>query len=484
MKQTIDAKRTGVYDPVVLFTALVAVFGLAVHISMAFCHDFWMDDIYTLGFIDKSKSIKDLLHICLTREVTNPPLYYLFVYGLYRCLPHVEGILLLPSVFAFAAGEVFCALYVWNVSGRKKLPVALLLCMLPFNCFTISYTVTALRAYSFLFLFVSAFLFFHERCRTRGGMGYILVTGIVLTLMGFTHYAGVIMAPVIGLADLVAVLRKKQPWKLLLMYVLPVFLVGAWALAALQTRGERIAFWQEPPTFSRLVQITSWLFGSKYVFLLTALGGTFLFIQSCFKQKVAENRVLWILLVNVIYMVLGLYIYSVYIKPEGGLFVFRYFVAVLPQAMIAVVLIINTYAEKILKNGGAAAAVCVLAIMSFLIFIPNIVSIKGNLAAVKPNRLTASLLQEVYEDKDGSVVVVHGVESYLEDGYTDFYLDGAGEYRLMEGDDVEQLKEMDRIYMVHVEGYSQYGEGLRQVLEGFHIQKSYNESRLVVYDRN
>jgi len=453
-------------------TISVFVFSIILHIAMAFSNSLWMDEFYTIFFIKDGRSISDLLRFCRTTEVTNPPLYYIVMYYLYRVLPHTEGFMRMPSVVFFIIGVFFLVGYVWRISKKEVFPTLMVFCLVPINVFSIGYISGEMRAYAQMFMLACAFLYFRDKLLDTESIVDVVKTGLIVLLLGLTHYAGVIMVSYFGFADIISVVRKKQRKRVLMVYMVPALIICAWLFSALRTSEVDVSvFWADIPDYHDVLRMFSWLFGSKLMCIVVLLGVVILLYKQIKKKDMYENHEIWELIASCVYMIALVYVYSRYVNPKGGIFVARYFVPIMPSAMASVTLVIGKlthhwYNKKCM--GPLILGACVL-----LMLVPNMERINKRITGDYLIRENASLIRELYEDPETEAIVYD--DEVVMEAFVDFYLRD-GNYRTIDINDVEQLNQVSKLFAFTASRDDRFEK--MDALSGYTV-KSYTEGTAV-----
>jgi uncharacterized membrane protein len=144
----------------IILIACMVVGALVFSLFEMNAHSFKGDELYTLGFIGTKISFNDMIKIFITDEVTNPPLYDIFMYFWYRMVPKTEFWLLIPSFTFFLIGLIVMCKLVWNFTGSFS-AVFLVICLGWINPFSFGYLILNLRSYAMLFMFSSLVLYWY-----------------------------------------------------------------------------------------------------------------------------------------------------------------------------------------------------------------------------------------------------------------------------------------------------------------------------------
>lgn len=105
MNEASESNNRLIHIAVIIYAALVILFSV-IFIVFASSQGFWSDELFNIGVISHDKSFADMLYIYITDEVTNPPLYTIFLYFWYRIVPYGEVYLLFPNVIFWLIGTM------------------------------------------------------------------------------------------------------------------------------------------------------------------------------------------------------------------------------------------------------------------------------------------------------------------------------------------------------------------------------------------
>lgn len=466
-----------------IVAAIILLIEVFLHISCIFHRSFWTDELFTISFIKDGRSLAEVLKIFITFEVVNPPLYFILFYFWYRLVPHVEWILLLPSVVTFFVGVCLTAFFVSDITKKNKLAVLITLCILPLNSFIYTIVSIQARAYSLMFMLSAAFLLCYFRTRKNDIIRNIIITGIVVALLSFTHYLGALMAAYYGLIDIFMILRKKIKGRNIIIWMIPLFTTGSYLLASLILGRSVASFWPETPGIKILLQTVSWLFGSKLLLLITVVCVALIMIINIKQKEIKNDVIIYILLGDVAFVLLSVYIYSVYINPAGGFFVMRYFTELIPACVAVTVYSVIRYTKSLQERDYMSGIV--FAVVFLCALIPNIGSLLNySFHGDMRKKNTSELLYEYYKDPDKDVVVLHNTDAfYRADGFKEFYMDGGKNFKIVDESDEQALKEADRIFYVTLTYEESLAEGFAGIVKDYAVKDFSEDTDLYIYSR-
>lgn len=330
-----------------IFAVFIFVLFIAASVFTLFymgVDSFHHDELYSIGFFSKNNSFSDMMRIFLTDEVTNPPLYYIFMYFWYRIVPSTETWLLIPNYFIFLTGLLALSGIVMKYTGKISC-VFILFVIAWINAYTFGFMIFNLRAYCLLFMFSSLVISLYDRSLQDQSYKNSVIFGLLLFCMCFTHYYGILVSTGYGLLDLYLVIKhRKDLKKSLLPYVVLLFLISPYLIIAFINRKKQLSqFWGMLPSPLRVIKTIAQFFGNEYLFIVFVLmaGICFLvFLKSGFPLErssfwKSNRNLLYIACVWVSFFTFMVsYIYSYWINPGGGIYVEQYFISVKPLFLL------------------------------------------------------------------------------------------------------------------------------------------------------
>lgn len=172
-----------------------------------------------------------------------------------------------------------------------------------------------------------------------GFVGSIVLFGISMLLLSYTHYFGILLCGSLFLGDLFLWIFKKARIRTCLSYALAAAGFLPWGIYALPYILARTqSFWPEPPTLKSLKTTLEFLSGDKLILIFIAVIITMLglFLFHIWKKQLSfENHFPWVIQLWSLLFVIGcVYIYSAYLKPTASAYVDRYFFCLLPSMFL------------------------------------------------------------------------------------------------------------------------------------------------------
>jgi len=207
---------------------------------------------------------------------------------------------------------------------------------------------------------------------------YVFIYGAVAAILCNTHYFGLLIVASLFLCDLVLLVLRKLNGLHMLSYVLAAavflpFYIQSYMVVAQKS----LAFWADPPDIQSLILLTKDIvsdYNSIYLLFLFGMVISVIMVFSPYTRDylgINRKQVFSSFgLVFTIFFVIGaVFVYSTVINPKGSLFVFRYFIVVLPLILIVAAIGSDSILTILFKNKPAklayttiCAIVCVAAL--------------------------------------------------------------------------------------------------------------------------
>ncbi len=463
-----------------LIIIVITVFMGSVILGNLGCSGFWTDDLFTVGAVRIGNSLADIVHLFLTSEVTNPPFYDFVEYFWYRIAPHTEFWQLIPNVVFYCAGVAVLGRIVWRLIGRKY-AITMLIGLMISSTYAAKYMLNVLRSYALMFLLMSVVLYFWIKVDENPIKRNIFLHGIAMTFLSFTHYFGPIAVAGIGVVDAARYILgscgknsvSRIPLKRAAAYLMVAFTLGPWLVLAMINRTRSVAeFWPDKPSVMLVIQIILSLIGTKFVaavFIVPVL----VYVLNLFRHILVKRESLDIkerfsaLCIWDVCFVIGIvFVYSRWINPQGGIFVDHYFVSVMPQ--MAMVLVISAdYFIKLLEKSNVNGFVrrnCAF----FFVLLVLIVAVGDGYAHMSSlftraprQRLAAEYVSDCIGQDDGMRTAIY-TPDYIREGeataaatrmarigYKEFYLSGIDMTERGYLDDQSDFSGYDRVYVCY-----------------------------------
>jgi len=305
----------------------------------------WFDDLATIGISGPGQSIREIVYNFMTEAHFNPPLFYVFAALWIRIAPFGTFWLLLPSILFVTLGMFFCGLIAGKICGNRASIFTTIIASLSWwLILAAGYT---FRSYGLLF-FLSAlcvYVYIIRLEKPQDIWKYVWIYGIASALLVYTHYFGILVIGFLFLCDVFILMRKKIiSIRHIISYVvcgvlfLPFFIPAV--LYILRDRGSW--FWPQPPGLQNVYSLfNNFVSNSGLITVFYMLGLAFCIAISFWSYAKKYMNIVWnnsfvhiILVVKVFFVIGVVYLYSRFINPSGSVFVYRYFIVILPHILV------------------------------------------------------------------------------------------------------------------------------------------------------
>lgn len=420
----------------IILIVVLSIFTIAYMGVDSFHHD----ELYSIAFFSKTNSLKDMLWIFLTDEVTNPPLYYIFMYFWYRLVPSTEIWLLIPNYFFFITGLFSLSFLVYRYT-QKMACVFFLTIITWINAYTFGFMLYNLRAYCLLFMLSSLIVYVYDLVIRKSCFRYRILLGFLFFTMCFTHYYGIIVAAGYAVFDLFLVIKKKQSLlnTLISYIVLSVLLCPYLAIAFTHRKKNLSEFWGMLPSPLRVIKTIAQFFGNEYLFIIFSMVIVlWLFYNYGTLRSFtlnSENLIYLTCLFVGFFTFTVSYVYSFFINPHGGIYVEQYFISVKPLFLLLFSFLWNFCINKFLNRTNKNTEIYIYIISSLIILLIAVYGGKKwfnrHLFKTPTTRNMAEYIKkdiESHPDNTAAVYVYQTTKSQWHDskypiqGYREFYL--------------------------------------------------------------
>ena len=315
---------------------ILTVLAVVIFIAFSARQGFWFDELFNIGVVSHNYSFSDMLHTYVTGEVTNPPLYTIFLYFWYRIMPHGEIYLLFPNAIIWGLGVIILMKTIFRLTKDAAAPAVILVYSV-INVFMINNVIWELRNYSLLF-FMSALTFsMYIKARQEKGLKDDLILGIFMILLAFSHYFGDLAIVCYAMFDLILLAGKKISIKQFLPYIMCGITMGPFFVIMLLNKEKNLdSFWIGPPGLKNIADTLVTLTGNKYGLIIA---GIFIAAAAVYiiKEKIGGKSFLeddmfrHLIPAFVIFMTMFMvFVYSRFLNPEGSMWLVRYFTVLMP----------------------------------------------------------------------------------------------------------------------------------------------------------
>ena len=314
------------------------------------------DDMCQLDVV-LANSLPKILELLLETD-NNPPLFTLLSAVWARIIPYGSGNLKLLSQLFLTLTTGVMGYYAKRLAGFLCGIVTAIMCatstLLVYCC------ADAFRPYGLLFLTgaLSLIAYLHRR-RHKENVSSLILYGVSITAMAYTHYFGILTCLALFLFDVILFVRKSTRWQTILPYIVAGLCYIPWLIPVvkykLATAG---SFWPQVPTLVNLyTNCYSKYFDSSinvvifFIFIavlfrtihqeIKVLNNTKLHPRECYPTQISEKYdfsfenlalCLWV----PFFVTILDFIYSGIINPAGSMWVERYFIVLYPYSFLLI----------------------------------------------------------------------------------------------------------------------------------------------------
>ena len=413
---------------------------------------FSLDEVSQIGFIAKKNSWGRIVDYYLTSEVTNLPLWPLLAALWYRVVPYGEGWMRLLTVILTTVFIILSVKLAKEYGGEKTgLIMAVLMCISSLVMHKCGLT---FRVHAFWMCFTSLSLWrYVKRLKTMGEetVKDVVILGICMAGLAYSHYFGCLTIIYLFLMDMVLFIRKKIRGIFILSYLIAGGSLLPWFILMMIKHTMNLSdFWPKTPTFESIPKALNYIVShDEIVFILLLLAmivSALLMLDSLLHEgKDFERRFIRFAFAFMpLLFIIADYIYSAHINPRSGIFVLRYFLSVLPAALLSVAVL----AEDILDTISARFEVAeflvygtVILFMVTYIGCPNYYyDVKDEVTAPFDNtygNVRDRVLPEILNDSTQTVIAINANRANA-DGFEEYYMEYGGK-----GPDVHVISNED-----------------------------------------
>lgn len=397
---------------------------------------FWSDEMSTIGYIRTGTSIIEMLKGYMVEDAVNLPLYPLLLYFLYRIVPYGELYLLLPSIILCVAAIFIISRIGFRWFGEEVSLACV--CVGALSIRLIDRGAWDIRCYALLVFLSALTLYFYSIRLQKECYRTILLYGISMVFLFYTHWFGALQMIFIALCDLILFLQKKVRFRCILSYLLAGSTLLPWLITMLFTTtrdlgGNNAA--SDVPDLGRLKETLYYLTGERYVCFLLLVIGIVLIGGKHFWEKRQNKQNIdfsWIVVLSFLGLVVGVYCYCRCLNPRGTFYENKYFMVSLPQVFLIMALSINIIikmvlmaVEKIVPKGKHLVKnlVCIVLVVYYGKLVWQNYTICYNMAQDirMPYRQCAEYLADEGKIYQEDVLVVSTETTNLTEAWIDYY---------------------------------------------------------------
>lgn len=411
------------------FMVLLFVLSVAAFIFLYRCagsYSFWTDEIYTVSSVRSSLSFSDTVNLYLHYD-RQSPLYPFIAYFWYRAVPHTEQALRTLSIVFALLGCIMIGILGRRLYGTRFGEFSFLFAL--GNYTILSNAGIEFRPYSLVLLVSTLNYYFYLSRLKNESWANIILYGLTMSLMPYTHYVSVIFCFGLFIADCVMIARKRARMRVIASYFIGAAIFSPWGLLLAVNMGKNfLSFWPKKPAPNDVLKLARWLVGAdSYLSILfvAAVLGFLCFIrhsQVCVKETdrlSAEDCFMAAGIFSSAFMVIVVYVYSAFVNPKGSFFVERYFFPIVPFALMAA-----AYGADILYSSLTAKRTGLM----FAVLFMMILGVSFSRAAKhkwidEPYKQTAEMIHSYEDGHTGSKSAIVTTDTiYLSHGWKELYM--------------------------------------------------------------
>ncbi|MCL2253018.1 MAG: glycosyltransferase family 39 protein [Lachnospiraceae bacterium] len=317
--------------------------------AFANAQSFWFDEmVWTIGKV-ANKSFAEIA-VVLLEDGYNMPLYYYALAIIYPLMPYGEIYILSISIISVVFGIGFLYFAANKIGG--KLLAYITVCISALSSVLLTRGAWELRPYPFLFCFSALTVWIYYKRIKEENFTNIILYGIVMTLLIYTHWYGAVLLVFYGFGDLILCIMKKVKLRCIISYLIALGAVLPWFIFMLMMVKNDLSVVTVslvPKWISIINSIDIILNSNSLLFLLFAIAAIITCVIAIRFIKVKEWNTasyLWIhTLLSIFWIIMVTFIYSRYLNPKGSIYTERYFFILVPHAILLISFAIKSLDE-------------------------------------------------------------------------------------------------------------------------------------------
>lgn len=433
---------------------------------------FFSDEMDQVGILASSHSLWELLRLYASvgHEVA-PPLFAALAWCWYQLVPHTQAWLQALPALLTCGGVYAMGLAGRALGGRVTGALAAALALA-----APTVTLTAgmqLRQYGALLLFAALTTYLYARLSkgragTEDPWGLLLLYGVCMALLPYTHYVSVLLPVWFGIADLYGVIKKRIRPRRLIAYALGAALFLPWLAAILSSVAGRTEFWLDKPRINDLIATLYFLTdgsGPGLLFYLFVAGGSVALSRMLTRRtgglapgeegewtpRTGQDSLALTFALAPLFMMGCIFVYSAYFSKDISLYLDRYFIGAVPSVLLTAAYGIKGVMDVLLLSASGQregarrrAALALWAFFAVVALLRAEETIRTDVNTLyEPYREAADWLMEQPDIHDADVAVVtSNLSAYVTLGWETLYVTRDGERQaFLVYDYVDQLTE-------------------------------------------
>lgn len=321
---------------------MIAMISFIVIVFHAGNKSLWLDDLLTILFVERNVGISENIRRILSDAHSNTPGFYLIAYIWFRIAPYGTLWLKLPSIVFATIGIYMCGKIAEKLKGARAGMMAALLAGT--SLFLIKEGANTFRSYGLLFLLSTLLIWFYlkrmDHAKSERRIDIVLY-GLVMTGLIYTHYFGGIIVFAFAIGDALLLWQKRISLKIVQSYIMAALLFLPFLLYAY---GKAIGYANSemavPPDLRSLGRLVLAIFSGSLILLLCFLfAAVALAAPKAFKVATedlsSDQKYICALIMGVCIFTVGMaYICCRYLGVDSKILWSRYYISILPMALI------------------------------------------------------------------------------------------------------------------------------------------------------
>ena len=479
-------------------------------IKFSTLESFWQDEIYQLTICEECDSVFEVIKKYTTADAA-PPLFAVISYVWYDIVPYGQKWLLLLCEIMVCIGIYFVALSGKLIKGKTmgifSCIIAVTSGILVLGC---GYE---FRQYALLFLTSAITLYLYIvriRNKEKKSWALLVLYGIFIALLVYSFYLAVIICLGFFMVDIYLIIKKKIKPVSIISYFIGGALFLPWAAArylALKNIGVGVlpnSFWPEKPDPESIKHVLYYINSGDVTSILLFTGGAALIITlivlQCFRRKNfnEEHIICFSFLWIPFFYSAIIYIYSTIINPSASLWVDRYFLCLLPYAILisayGLTYFSNIMANAISNDNKAIKRIAVVFFLSLFLLTYFGINAAGNVIYDQkqkrdPFREAADWLVEETKITSNDVAVYVCKPNNQSMAWNEYYVSKKGKREKIKNLNPSDIsnKGYKKIYVFQpVLAYEEPFESIKEGLEknGYEIEEYNEEVNITVFTKD
>lgn len=475
-----------------LFLASLSLFSFLVMFLFADLKSLWADDIAQIAMAWQD-SVPLVISETIMRD-NNPPLSHLISYIWIHLVPFGTRWLKLLNIIFVTFSITVCGLI--GKELKNSLTGIFSALFISINSSMVVLAAYTFRPYGLYLLLSCLTLYFYLLSRRQQSKKSLhIIYTIILILLSYTHYFGILLCIALFFCDLFLIYKKDLKLTMVYSYFVAGSLFLPWFLSIIGESLPRLeTFWPQRPNILYAFNVLKQMMGYSTLLNLFMLFSLILFSINLFtkrKQHISNYYFYFFILLVPLFIFGIVYVYSKYITSLGSLFECRYFFCIIPFLTIIMALVSEYIYVKIksalLKHQKNTKYLLVaVSLLSILFLVRNTFFIFSNSTTLdSPFKETADFLRTQPDiQKEDSLLFL---SSYDQQRGWDYYYTQKETYSPIQAtwyslEDID-LSMYNKIYVVTL--HIPLSDNVPQTLEdeGFVLENTDDQLPIKVYKR-